>query len=326
MKNNIKEFLKSLPKKSNIPVFIYFAINLAVMIFGNCGVVVAVLGEKLYTTPDALVYSVITLMSVVMYAIGIAFSFSPIGDWFVRFKNGCKKIEGHEQEERINRLFSEVLERAIKVNPSLSANIKVFIKESDEINAFAFGRKTVCITTALLERSDDEIKGVMAHEIGHISNHDTDLLQVVNVANVYVTVYALAVAAIVLFYKGAFKAVGWVFTLIAGSIGEAVMAFFTKVFIDIVLTAIITAATFLWNALGNVLVKESMRHNEFVADRFACSLGYAKPYIMLLNEMRQKENKFSKFKRLVAYMSTDHPSAESRLRELRKYYCSKAGK
>ncbi len=326
MKNNITEFLKTLPKKSNIPVFIYFAINLIVMIFGNCGLFVAIAGDKLHTMPDALVYSVITVMSVVMYAIGIAVSFSPVGDWFVRFKNGCIKTEGHEQRERINRLFNEVLKKARKVDPSLSTKIRIFIKESDEINAFAYGRKTVCITTALLDRSDDEIKGVMAHEIGHISNHDTELLQVVNVANVYVTLYGLAIGAIVLFYKGAIKAIGWIFTIFAGSLGEALMAFFTKVFIDIVLTVIITAATFLWTALGNILVKESMRHNEFAADRFACSLGYAKPYIMLLNEMRLEENKLTKFRKVVAYMSTDHPSAESRLKELRKFYCSKAEK
>ncbi len=326
MKNNIKEFLKSLPKKSNIPVFIYFAINLAVMLFGNCGVFVAAAGDKWHTMPDALMYLIITAMSVVMYAVGIAVSFSPVGDWLMRFKNGCEKIEGHQQEERINRLFNEVLERAKKVNPSLSTNIKIFIKESDEINAFAYGRKTVCITTALLERSDDEIKGVMAHEIGHISNHDTDLLQVVNIANVYVTLYALVISAIVLFYKGTFKAIGWIFTLIAGSIGELIATLLMKVFIDFILTAIITVATFLWTALGNILVKESMRHNEFAADRFACSLGYAKPYILLLNEMRLEENKLSKIRKVVAYMSTDHPSADSRLRELRKFYCSKAEK
>ena len=323
MKKSIKEFLKSFLKKRNIPVFIYFAINLLVMIFGNCGVVVMALGDKLHSMPDDLVNLMIAAMSVVMYAIGIAVSFSPLGDWIVRFKNGCKKIDGHEQEERINSLFNEVLEKARKVNPSLSDNMKIFIKESDEINAFAFGRKTVCITTALLDRSDDEIKGVMAHEIGHIANRDTDLLQVVNVANVYVTLYGLVLGAIVLFYKGTFKAIGWVFTLIAGSIGEAIMAFFTRVFLDLALTALLTAATFLWTALGNILVKESMRLNEYEADKFACTLGYAKPYILLLNEMRLEEKKMSKFKRAVAYMSSDHPSADSRLRELRKFYCSK---
>ena len=104
-----------------------------------------------------------------------------------------------------------------------------------EINAYTYGRKTVCLTEGLLERSDDEIKGVIAHEIGHIVNHDTDLLQVVNVANVYVTIYALIIAAIVLFYKFSFKAVGWVFTLMAGSVGEFFASLFTRIFIDIIL-------------------------------------------------------------------------------------------
>ena len=324
MKNQIVNFLKSLPKKKNIPIFIYFAINLLIMIFGNCGVLVAILGDNLYTIPDALFNLLVALMSIVMYAIGIAVSFSPVGDWFVRLKNGCEKINGHEQEERINQLFNEVVEKARIKDPSLPTNIKIFIKEDEEINAFSYGRKTVCITTGLLERSDDEIKGVIAHEIGHIVNHDTDLLQVVNVANVYVTIYGLIIAAIVLLYKGAFKAVGWVLTLVAGSLGEAIAAIFIKIFIDIILTALITAATFLWTALGNVLVKESMRLNEYEADKFACTIGYAKPFLMLLNEMRKEELEKSKIQKVIAYMSSDHPSADSRLKELRKFYCSEA--
>ena len=275
-------------------------------------------------TPDIVIVLIATLFSIIMYAIGIVVSFSPVGDWLVRFKNNCNKIEGHEQEERISRLFNEVLEKARKKNPDLSPDIKIFINEDEEINAFAFGRKTVCITSALLECSDDEIKGVIAHELGHISNGDTDLLQVVNVANVYVTIYAFAVWLIMVFYKGAFKATTWVFSLIAGSIGEAIMAFLTRVFIDIALTALITVLTFAWKALGNILIKESMRMNEFEADKFACSLGYAKPFITLLNKMRWEDNKKSKFQKAVAYMSTDHPSAESRLRKLKSFYCAKA--
>lgn len=323
MKDQIMNFLKSLPKKRNIPVFVYFAINLLIMMFGNLFIVSAALGDKLYETSDILFGVLIIGLSVVMYAVGIVVSFSPVGDWFVRLKNGCKKIDGHEQEERISRLFNEVVERARKKGFDIPEGIRIFTKDEMEINAYTYGRKTVCITEGLLERSDDEIKGVIAHEIGHIVNHDTDLLQVVNVANVYVTIYALIIAAIVLFYKLSFKAVGWVFTLMAGSVGEFLVSLFTRIFIDIILTAFLAVSTFLWTALGNILVKESMRMNEYEADKFACNLGYAKPFVLLLSEMRKEEIRKTKFKKVVAYMSSDHPSADSRLRELRKFYCSK---
>lgn len=324
MKDKIKEFVKIFPRKCNIPLIIWFVVNLAIMLFGNLMVVSAAYGENLQTSSDLLFGVAVIGLSVVMYAVGIAVSFSPVGDWLVRIKNGCEKIDGHDQEERIRALFEEVVAKAKQKNPTLPDNIKIFIKDEDEINAYAFGRKTVCVTSALLERSDDEIKGVIAHEIGHIANHDTDLLQVVNVANIYVTLYAIVVWAFVMFYKGAFKAVAWIFTLMAGSIGEAIMMFMSKVFIDILLTAIITATTFIWTSVGNILMKEAMKKSEFEADRFACELGYIKPFVLLLNEMRQEECKRSTFKKVIAYMSTDHPSADSRLRELRRFYCAKA--
>jgi heat shock protein HtpX len=55
---------------------------------------------------------------------------------------------------------------------------KVYIMENPQPNAFATGRDpehaAVCATTGLLERvSNEELAGVMAHELGHVKNRDT---------------------------------------------------------------------------------------------------------------------------------------------------------
>jgi heat shock protein HtpX len=55
---------------------------------------------------------------------------------------------------------------------------KVFISENPQPNAFATGRNpehaAVCVTSGLLQRvTNEELAGVIAHELGHVRNHDT---------------------------------------------------------------------------------------------------------------------------------------------------------
>ncbi len=72
---------------------------------------------------------------------------------------------------------------------SLAAGIpkpKIYVMESDEINAFATGRDpkhaSVCFTTGALKYLNrEELEGVAAHEISHIRNYDIRFATVVAV-------------------------------------------------------------------------------------------------------------------------------------------------
>jgi len=72
-------------------------------------------------------------------------------------------------------LFNVVEEMTIAAG--LPKMPKVYIVDSDAPNAFAVGKEddsAVAVTTGLLMRlKRDELQGVVAHEIGHIKNHDT---------------------------------------------------------------------------------------------------------------------------------------------------------
>lgn len=61
---------------------------------------------------------------------------------------------------------------------------KVYVVDNEQPNAFATGRNpehaAVCVTSGLLKRVDDEeLAGVLAHELGHVKHHDTLTMTIV---------------------------------------------------------------------------------------------------------------------------------------------------
>jgi heat shock protein HtpX len=82
------------------------------------------------------------------------------------------------------RLFNIVEEMKIAAN--LPAMPRVYIIDEPAPNAFAIGLKpeksAVAVTAGLLERLNrDELQGVVAHEVGHIMNRDSQLMTVAGV-------------------------------------------------------------------------------------------------------------------------------------------------
>ncbi len=98
--------------------------------------------------------------------------------------NSDKMVLGMYRAERVDPETSDTLLRSYYQDiQSLSQRAglpmpAVYIVDSDQPNAFATGRNpqnaAVCATTGLLQRLDrSEIRGVMAHELAHVKNHDT---------------------------------------------------------------------------------------------------------------------------------------------------------
>lgn len=78
---------------------------------------------------------------------------------------------------------------------------KVYVQDSDGINAFATGKKpeqaVICTTTGALRKlNQEELEGVIAHEMSHIKNHDI-LIATVTIA----VVGAIALISEILFYS-----------------------------------------------------------------------------------------------------------------------------
>lgn len=275
----IVDFAQRLWKKQNIGIIIYLILNtlLIVSLFGNI------------------------LSGLIIYILSISLALSPFGEWVLRLQQGCKAPVRKEHVERLQPLFDEVYERAKKLDPSLPSDVKFFICKDKEPNAFATGRKTICLTRGLLEYSDDEIKSVLAHEFGHLSHKDTDLILVIAVGNMIVTL-------VYVFFRIMFWIFGVMVTIANRSLGSLLMTFLIDV--------IVVGGMWLWTKLGTALVMHSSRKNEYEADKFSYDCGYGEDLIHVIDSFNEIE--IENKKSLWATLAASHPDPDERIGHLQK--------
>ena len=109
------------------------------------------------------------------------------GEKILLASTGAHEVD-HDHAPQLYNIVEEM-----KIASGLPTMPKVYIIDSDAPNAFAVGlkpdRAAVAVTTGLLARLNrDELQGVIAHEIGHISNRDT----------LFMTMAGMTIGAIVL--------------------------------------------------------------------------------------------------------------------------------
>ena len=108
-------------------------------------------------------------LPIALLYIGITYSFSVQS---VISAANARPANPQKREEKI--LIYKVEEIAIAAG---LPKPKVYVQESSDINAFATGKKPeeaiICATTGAIQKlNNEELEGVISHEMSHIKNHD----------------------------------------------------------------------------------------------------------------------------------------------------------
>lgn len=289
------DFIKSLAKSNNVPVLLYLGLNIFLI-----GMIVTIL----FGIPFWQGF----FEGIVLYVISISIALSPIGELVLRLQTGCRKIKNERQKERLMPLFQEVYERARKKDPTIPNGIRLFINHDESMNAFATGRKTICVTEGLLSLSDEQIKATLSHEFGHLAHKDTDLILVVSVGNLIITTIVTVVRLVINLMQLFF---GIVCIFVGGS--EGAIASVLNVIYNILINVFVDFVMWIWTKIGILMVMKSSRANEYLADRFAFNLGYGDELCLLLAQISGPEPK-GLFKSLVS----SHPKTQKRIEKLQE--------
>lgn len=290
----VVDFMIRMTGKSNIPLFIYLILNV---------VIIGLIASLFFMLPIG--WGI--LAGLLIYTASISIALSPIGEAILRHQTGCRKIQDQLVVDRLEPLFREVYYKAKKADPTISEDIRLFINDDDCPNAFATGRKTVCVTRGLLSMSDEQIKATLGHEFGHLSHKDTDRILVVSIGNTVIT------AICVLFQIGAIIA-DVCMQIVAVFTGDD-EGFFLSLMSSIsrfLTLVIIQGFMKVWTALGVALCMKTSRGNEYLADEFSVNLGYSDGLIALLSSIRGE-----KPKGLFANLASSHPHSDDRIARIR---------
>lgn len=301
----IVDFFQSIVRKSNIAVLIYLFLNTLLIVLLVDLLLHSYFCYNMYVSSAAAhVYCII--IGLCLYIISVLIALSPIGEWILRVQAGCKEINRQEQKDYLEPLFQEVLVQARRVDPKIPEDIALFINDDPVPNAFATGRRTVCLTAGMMEASPKMIKATFAHELGHISHKDTNLFLVISVGNLIVTGIVL-IGKILMTIFSVFLTIGGF--LRGGSEGLLISA--TSWFLNLIFVVMIAGLSKLWTMLGILLVNKSSRENEFEADAFAARLGYGDDLCDVLGSIGG-----GNLKGIFATLASTHPDTNERIARL----------
>jgi heat shock protein HtpX len=143
--------------------------------------------------PGNIYIALIFAIPIALVYVGVTYSFS-----VQTVLSAAKARPANPQIREEKLLIHRVEEMSIAAGLPMP---KVYVQESDNINAFATGKKpekaVICTTTGAIRKlNQEELEGVIAHEMSHIKNHDI-LIATVTIG----VVGAIALIAEILFYS-----------------------------------------------------------------------------------------------------------------------------
>jgi len=168
------DIFKNIFKKSTLGTIIFFCLN------------AFVIGGFLFAAGVHSIYAIL-----IIYAVSICIAFSSFGEWMLCLMAGARKMTRVDMKIRMIPLLEVVYNKAKRKTPRLTNKIILKVIYQPEPNAYAIGRRTICVTEGLFKLPDDVICGILAHEMGHLAYRHTEIQLLIGGGNFIVTIFIL---------------------------------------------------------------------------------------------------------------------------------------
>jgi heat shock protein HtpX len=214
-------------------ILLFVVTNLAIMV--TLSIVLSLLGISGYVREGQLDYGALMVFSL-FWGMGGAFISLAMSRAIAKWTMGVQLVSGRTGQPEPDWLYSTVQRLSQQAQLPMP---EVGIYESPEVNAFATGpsrsRSLVAVSSGLMRAMrQDEIEGVLAHEVAHIANGDMVTMTLLQgVINAFV-MFAARIIAHFLTRSGDERGGGMYFLLVIvlqialGILGSLVTAWFSR--------------------------------------------------------------------------------------------------
>ena len=243
-------------------ILLFLVTNLAIMV--TLSIVLNLLGVAGYIRPDGGINHTALMVFALVWGMGGAFISLLMSRAIAKMSLGVKLVNGQTGNAELDWLYQTVSRLARQANLPVP---EVGYYESPEVNAFATGpsknKSLVAASSGLLRgMRQDEVEGVLAHELAHISNGDMVTMTLIQgVVNAFVLYLSRVVAGIV--------------RNMVDERNAYMVSFLVTIVLDIVL-----------GVLGMMIVAWFSRAREFRADAGAASLAGREKMIAALRRLQ----------------------------------------
>jgi Zn-dependent protease with chaperone function len=249
-----------------------------------------------------------TLSIFIVIGLGYLFHTSP-GLWLLRFISGARRAITREQKhlDPIIAQVQKTIQEMLGKNP---IDLQVMIVDDPMPNAAAMGKNTLILSRGLYETSNqNELAGVIAHELGHFHNGDSQRLATMLGVS-YVSLLFGGFAGLIAAMAGAAMSAG------KGGKDDATAA------ITVMLLPIALMAGIAWlfvKIFDSGFYFASLftgRRAEYRADEFAVKAGYGAGLLAYLDKIKDME--FKGKKTLLGRLYATHPDTLLRIDRIDK--------
>jgi heat shock protein HtpX len=245
-------------------IFLFASVNL--LVIATISIVLNVLGVRPYLDQQGINYTALMVFCLI-WGFGGAFISLGLSRIMAKWMMGVKVIDPSTATGEYRRLVETVHEMASRSGITKMPEVGVY--ESPEVNAFATGptknRSLVAVSTGLLRNmNQNEVEGVLAHEVAHISNGDMVTMTLVQgVVNAFVMFIARVIA---FFVSG----------LVRDDGARAMVHIITVIVLDILLSF-----------LGMIVVAWFSRLREYRADEGGAQLSTRANMVAALSALKR---------------------------------------